>query len=172
MQTKGRPRFIIPAGDRRHCRLSLAFLGSLFRAAEVDAQTRDPDRLAPLAPVAGSDRCRLESPARIVVQDSTTWIWLWAHACGRTPRPPIDFYRETVIVASLGATPTTGYSITIDSAVRITGQRARVFTTVFTAGCNCTVGKEATYPIDMRRVATSEYVFGFEFRDRDEYGDR
>lgn len=59
----------------------------------------------------------LREPLRLVVRDSATWDFLWARIIGpdRVPPPAVDFSRHLVLVAAMGAQPSSGYTIRIDS---------------------------------------------------------
>lgn len=97
----------------------------------------------------------LSDSTRIVVRDSATWRQLWI-ALNRPfvpapPLPPIDFAREMIIVAALGARPTAGYDIVIESAERDSGG-VEVDVRRTTPGAGCPVSAVVTQPVDLARV--------------------
>jgi hypothetical protein len=71
----------------------------------------------------------LRDPQRLVVRDSAHWAAVWAQLAapptpgGRAaPAPRVDFARSMVVVAAMGARPSTGFEIAIDSVYRSGGQ--------------------------------------------------
>lgn len=94
----------------------------------------------------------LRSPLRAVLQDSASFRDLWDRATrGHRPLPAIDFNREMVIVAAMGAMSSTGHSIHIQSVQAVRGiLRVRVLLTPAAPGCG--VGMMETYPIDVVRA--------------------
>src|SRR5262245_25321505 len=71
-------------------------------------------------PVAFSTYSGLIDSTRAVVRDSVRWRLLWERLnkpfYPRPALPPIDFQREMVVVAALGAKPSGGYGLLIQSA--------------------------------------------------------
>lgn len=69
---------------------------------------------------------RMDDKARLVIRDRDTWLKVWKRmfildsSHGPDPDLPpwaeIDFSREMVLVAAMGARPSSGYCIFIDSA--------------------------------------------------------
>jgi hypothetical protein len=97
----------------------------------------------------------LESPLRAVAQDPAAFRALWAQARSRyvsdtVPPPPVDFGRFMVIVAAMGAQPSTGYRIRIE-AFDTTGDAAQVRLSML-APADCLEGAMETYPLDVARV--------------------
>jgi hypothetical protein len=127
----------------------------------------DPDpSLAPGEPlaltrVAGAPRFQsgMTSRGRIVVESPEAWEAAWARlhegASGYSPPPAVDFSREVVIVAAMGARSSGGYVIEVAGAVRRSDHvRVRVVET--SPARSCAVTSALTQPVDvvrMRRVA-------------------
>lgn len=93
--------------------------------------------------------------ARLVVRDQTTWREVWASMWRtRSPQPPlpeVDFAREMVLVAALGARATGGYDILIESAYEgPTGLTIHVLST--SPGSTCVVTLALTRPVDIARL--------------------
>lgn len=97
----------------------------------------------------------LSEPARLVVGEHTMWREVWASMWRtRSPQPPlpeIDFAREMVVVAALGARTTGGYGILIESAdAGPTGLTIHVVSTA--PGSTCAVTLAVTRPVDIARL--------------------
>jgi hypothetical protein len=62
----------------------------------------------------------IHTQRRQVIQDAATWAAAWDEIfSGQSPEPelaPVDFSKETVVLAAMGDTMNGGYSIAIDSA--------------------------------------------------------
>ena len=67
----------------------------------------------------------LTEPTRLVVRNDAQWRDVWSklvgHVTSAPEAPPIDFTKEMVVVASLGAKPTAGNMIRIARAGRMSG---------------------------------------------------
>jgi len=109
----------------------------------------------------------LRSALRAVVQDSAAFREIWERATlGHRPLPAIDFTRDMVIVAAMGARSSTGHAIHIQS-VRAEGPALQVRVLLAPAAPGCGRGMMETYPVDIvraprddRRVVT--FVEGIE----------
>lgn len=109
----------------------------------------------------------LSDSTRLVVRDSSAWRQLWI-ALNRPfvpapPLPPIDFAREMIIVAALGARPTGGYDIVIESAVRDSGG-VEVDVRRSTPAAGCPVSAVVTQPVDLVRVPVAPELPNFRER--------
>lgn len=107
----------------------------------------------------------LVHPTRIVVHDAATFAALWTGAFGDYPVPMVDFTRQMVIVASMGAQPTGGYLIRVDD---VASESGRVSIRIVSAvpGRGCLVTQAPTQPVDFALVSG---VSGrIEFHDRTE----
>ncbi|MFI5230035.1 MAG: protease complex subunit PrcB family protein [Gemmatimonadales bacterium] len=94
---------------------------------------------------------------RVVVRDSASWRQLWTQLnrpfIPPPPLPPVDFGREMVVVAGLGARPTAGYDIVIEGAERdSSGLEVAVRRT--SPGAGCPVLAVVTQPVDLARLPT------------------
>jgi len=92
---------------------------------------------------------------RFVVRDSAHWARVWETAFARqTPVPPlpaVDFARDMIVVAALGARPNGGYDIAIEGmAPEAGGAEVLVATTV--PGDDCVTTQAITEPVVMVRV--------------------
>jgi PrcB C-terminal len=116
----------------------------------------------------------LLTPARIVIRDREAWDKQWKQmwvgpACGvsfsreadgtivPTPIPPapdVDFNREMIIVAALGASPSGGYGIIIDSAYE-RSDKLEVIVRSISQG-SCIALTVVTRPVDIVRIAKFE----------------
>ena len=93
--------------------------------------------------------------SNFVVRDSAAWRQLWERInkpfIPPPALPPIDFAREMVVVAALGARPSAGYDITISSVDRgSAGMEVSVRTRA--PGPGCPVEAVVTQPVDLARV--------------------
>ena len=97
----------------------------------------------------------LDKPARIVVRDDANWqaVWLAIYRGSSTvpPAPTIDFAREMVLVAALGARGSGGYGIMIDRANETDNRGINVTVRSIAPG-NCVVTAAFTQPIDIARL--------------------
>ncbi|HXD49661.1 MAG TPA: protease complex subunit PrcB family protein [Gemmatimonadaceae bacterium] len=142
-----------------------ACIGAAFTAPAA-AQTKSGERAEPVAvPI---DRLRdgdhayttysgIADSTSVVVRDSAAWRQLWTELTRPfvppPPLPPIDFAREMVVVAALGARPTAGYDIVIEGAARDSaGLEVAVRRT--SPGAGCPVLAVVTQPVDLARVPT------------------
>ena len=93
--------------------------------------------------------------SNFVVRDSASWRQLWERInkpfIPPPALPPIDFAREMVVVAALGARPSAGYDVTIASVDRGSGgMEVNVRTRAPAPGCP--VEAVVTQPVDLARV--------------------
>lgn len=93
--------------------------------------------------------------SNFVVRDSAAWRQLWERInkpfIPPPALPPIDFAREMVVVAALGAKPSAGYDVTISSVGRGSdGMEVSVRTRAPAPGCP--VEAVVTQPVDLARV--------------------
>jgi hypothetical protein len=112
------------------------------------------------------------APARLVVRSEGEWREAWARIHEtRSPQPAlpaVDFARETVLVAALGARSSGGHGIVVDS-VYDTGSELQAVVRRTSPGAACMVPAALTQPVDAVRIpATTKSV---KFVDRDEVRD-
>ena len=142
-------------------RLAALGFGLSLIAASAAAQTGSALVTAAdsSARVYRSDHSGFSDASRLVVRDDKGWHAVWATiALGRadSARPPkIDFRREFLIVAALGARPTAGYRVTIDS-VLLTGITIQAIVRSYVPGSDCLMGFTITQPVVVIRVRRSE----------------
>ena len=110
---------------------------------------------------------RSESSLRLVIKNrdefSNFWKRLTAHVPPGgwvPPRPEIDFSKEMVVVAAMGARPTSGYWTIIDGACEAGGQVQVFVSNVEDATCS---GRfpAVTYPADAIRLPRSDLPIVF-----------
>ena len=104
---------------------------------------------------------------RLVIRDDAKWrdYWLRIHSpfIPAPPVPPVDFGREMVVLASLGARPTEGYDIIIQSAerdsagIRVTLRRSN-------PGRGCMLASSVTHPVDLAKLEASDLPVRFDER--------
>jgi len=91
-----------------------------------------------------------ESETLDVLRDQTTWQTLWAqmNANDSPPRPlpPVDFSKDMVVVAAVGAQATGGSRVSVDSASESLGV-VTVEVTVITPGPHCGLPTVITSPV-------------------------
>ena len=97
----------------------------------------------------------LDKPDRIVIRDPVTWqiVWkkVWFGSSEVPPLPAVDFSREMILVAALGARSTGGFGILIDGANEVANGGINVTIRSFSPG-NCIVTEAFTQPIDIARL--------------------
>lgn len=97
----------------------------------------------------------LDKPDRIVVRDAVSWqiVWkdVWRGFSEVPPLPLVDFSREMIIVAALGAHSTGGYGILIDGANEAANGGINV-TIRSISPLNCLVTEAFTQPVDIARL--------------------
>ena len=106
--------------------------------------------------------------ARIVVRDSTAWgeTWRTIHRpfIPPPPIPSVDFSREMVLVAALGARPSEGYEIVFEN-VREDTSGIEVDVRVTEPARGCPVAAAMTQPVDLARIAASGRAVRFRQRN-------
>jgi hypothetical protein len=110
------------------------------------------------------DRSGFADAARLVVRDADAWRRVWAVvATGRADTlvpPAVDFRREIVIVAALGARPAAGYRVAIDTVRRGDFAVEAVVRTV-EPGAGCAASFAVVEPVDVVRVPRTERPIAF-----------
>jgi hypothetical protein len=119
------------------------------------------------SPSAFSAYSGLIDSVRLVVRDSTAWRQLWQQInrpfIPPPPLPPVDFQREMVVVAALGARPSAGFDVVIERAandsagIEIDVRRA-------SPGAGCPVAAAITQPVDMAKIPASDRALRFRER--------
>ena len=142
--------------------LAAGALGPARAAAQDSAVLVGADDSA--AHVHRGDRSGFADAARLVVRDAETWRRVWATlAVGRadTLAPPaVDFRREILIIAALGARPTAGYEVAIDTVRRGDFAVEAVVRTV-EPGPTCPRAFALVQPVDVVRVPRTERPVAF-----------
>src|SRR4051812_21463156 len=120
-----RPLFVV-AGILAGCAAGPMDSGNTMNAQDyvppipAGARTESVRRIAlqPDGGSAGLSFSGLHSQVRQVIQDQATWEAVWQQMfAGRVPQPelaPVDFSKETVLLAAMGDCSNGGFSILID----------------------------------------------------------
>jgi hypothetical protein len=109
----------------------------------------------------------IDDSLRVVIADGASWraYWQRVHA-PVTPAPPVpevDFTREMVILASLGARGSGGYGIRVDSAYDA-GAYVEVVVRRSSPGSGCIVTAALTQPVDVVRIPARKVPVRFRER--------
>jgi hypothetical protein len=104
---------------------------------------------------------------RVVVRDSTAWRELWQQINRPFFPPPtlptVDFQREMVVVAALGARPNAGFDVVIEGAKEdSSGIEVNVRRSSPAAGCP--VAAAVSQPVDLARLPASGRALRFRER--------
>jgi hypothetical protein len=110
-----------------------------------------------------------EQPITLVVRDREAWQSTWSQVYrGRNPvppLPPVDFSTEVIVVAALGAQPTSGYAVEFNSAHETNGT-VTVEATSVSPGTRCITVQVITYPFDIARLTRRDGAVQFHFTPR------
>jgi hypothetical protein len=97
----------------------------------------------------------IDDSLRLVVRDAQAWraVWQTIHrrAAPMPPVPPVDFAREMIVVAALGARPSGGFAIRVDSVIHL-GDSLEVVVRKDLPGRSCLLSAAVTQPVDLARV--------------------
>lgn len=97
----------------------------------------------------------LVAPARLVIRDPNSWASIWAQIVAGSgppvPTPSVDFERDMLIIAAMGARNTGGYVITIDSVTRRAGALT-AWIREESPGRSCGTTLSLTQPIALARL--------------------
>lgn len=109
----------------------------------------------------------LVDSVRMVVRDSTAWRELWQQInrpfLPSPALPSVDFQREMVVVAALGARSNAGFDVVIDGAEEdSTGIEVKVRRSSPAAGCP--VAAAMSQPVDLARMPASGRALRFRER--------
>ena len=130
----------------------------------------EPVSLARLngAGTAYSSYAGIDDAMRTVIRDSTAWRRLWQRInrpfIPQPMLPDIDFEREMVVVAALGARPSAGYDVVIEGATRDSTGIA-VAVRVASPAAGCPVAAVETQPVDLARIPASDRPVRFRERE-------
>jgi hypothetical protein len=104
---------------------------------------------------------------RAVVRDSALWRELWARInkpfLPQPPLPTIDFRREMIVVAALGARPTAGYDVVIEG-VEQDSAGIEIALRRQSPAPGCPVAASMTQPLDLARIPASDHPVRFRER--------
>ena len=151
--------------------LTLALVPALLRAQQAGPLASRP-RAVPFEHFhtgAGSftSYSGIDDSLRTVVRDAEGWKRTWRAIHRRVspvpPVPAIDFGREMVVVAALGARPTGGFSIRVDSVIDA-GDALEVVIRKDIPGAGCFLSAALTQPLDLALLPARPLPV--RFRDR------
>lgn len=93
---------------------------------------------------------------RVVIRSEPEWQTFWTRLWGghHRPRPAVDFDREMVVAATMGARSTGGFWIQVDSVV-VSSAAVDVFVTEHSPGRSCITTQAFTYPADAVAIPAS-----------------
>ena len=101
----------------------------------------------------------VDRPQRFVIRDAATLAqqWpAWWSTMSQPPRmPDLDFSREMLVVVALGAKPTSGYDVVLDSAAR-RDDRLTIYVRTTAPPPGSVVLTVITHPIDLARVSRTD----------------
>jgi len=117
--------------------------------------------------VAFSTYTGVRDSLRAVVRDSALWQQLWERInqpfYPRPALPSVDFRREMIVVAALGARPSAGYDVVIERVDRdSTGIEVALRRAAPAPGCP--VAAVVTQPLDLARIPASDQPVRFRER--------
>jgi hypothetical protein len=130
-------------------------------------QPNEPDSTQgeiPVHLIASESSTGFEEPERRVIRDVPSWTAVWGriyeNQSSKPPLPAIDFSKEQVIVAALGARPSSGYSIRITGASG-SGNAITVRLESQSPAPGCAVLTVVTYPVTVAKMGrtTGSAVF-------------
>jgi hypothetical protein len=125
------------------------------RSGAATEDAKDAQGVRPMTALVPAPQ--FDAAVRLVVRDDAAWAEVWA------PRPPVDFAKEMVLVASLGMRRTGGFAATIARA-DLAGGVLRVEVVEKRPGAGCMTTQSLTYPVALARVARHDGAV--EFADR------
>jgi len=110
----------------------------------------------------------LREPANIVVRTQPEWEALWRRITARQGPPPavpaVNFERDMLLVAAMGARPSGGYSIRIERVID-GGDRLEAHVVRTSPGSRCGAIAAITHPVDVVRIAASHKQVSWTMRD-------
>lgn len=118
-------------------------------------------------PAAFSTYTGVRDSLRTVVRDSLLWRELWARInqpfLPVPPLPSIDFRREMIVVAALGARPSAGYDVVIEG-VEQDSAGIEIALRRQSPAPGCPVAASMTQPLDLARIPASDHPVRFRER--------
>ena len=106
-----------------------------------------------------------EEADRRVIRNAIEWAMVWTSLNKshdpQPPRPVINFSTEQIVVAALGARPSTGYSVRVTGASG-TGNGVTVRLETQSPGPGCGVLTTVTYPVEISKMPRTAEPVSFE----------
>ena len=159
-------------GADRRCRRAVFALIALLPglACAQPQQPASPGMAVPMpitrVPPDGGAFSGYEQPTTLVVRDREAWQSAWSQVSrGRNPVPPlpsIDFSTQMIVVAALGAKPTSGYAVEFTGA-SVSNDIVTVEATSVSPGTRCVTLQVITYPVDIARLPRRDGAVQFHF---------
>lgn len=145
--------------DRSSSRSS-EFSSARRRGADCPTQilplTRFPDALVAPFRFSGSGFAREQ---RLDLHSGQQWKLQWRRMANNSSTkyvtPAIDFHREMVLIAAMGARPSGGYRVVIDRVID-RPRDIQVIVKHLSPGPNCGAIAAVTYPVDVVRIPSSD----------------
>lgn len=144
----------------RCCSVALAVVLGAWACSDAASPPGEPGANVPVVrlrsePYSFAFYSGLDKPDRIVIRDQVTWqiVWkdVWRGFSEVPPLPDVDFSRQMILVAALGAHSTGGYGIMIDGANE--GANGGISVTIRSISpLNCLVTEAFTQPVDIARL--------------------
>jgi len=132
------------------------------------AQPTGPDSVQgeiPVQLIASEDNSAFEEADRRVIRDAIAWAIVWEriyeNGSSKPPLPVIDFSKEQVVVAALGARPSSGYSLRITGASG-SGNAIKVRFESQSPGPGCGVLTTITHPVTVAKMGRTVGSVAFE----------
>ena len=154
--------------------LIVALATSACRSAFAAGQLPATGTVVPIArfregPTAYSTYSGITDSLRALIRDSVAWRALWQRVnrpfIPEPTLPQVDFHRDMVVVAALGARSTGGYDVVIEGAdqdAAAGGIEVAVRRTAPAAGCP--VAAVVTQPVDLAKIPASDQPVRFRER--------
>jgi hypothetical protein len=155
----------------------LISIPSLQALRAAQATQGRPVPITPMGPKLPGPRtsfrttCGIWDQLRVVVRDRDAWLDVWKRIHrfdpnrGPYPEPPplpeIDFSREMLIVAAMGARPTSGYAIIIEGAYAYDRNYRLEVVVRSVENRNCGAFQVMTAPVDIVRLPKTERAVVF-----------
>ncbi len=132
-----------------------AELPSISPGPDLDELAGEPVQLTPLQEHIPVGYSGFGEQAQLVVETEAEWeeVWLrlWRNVDSVPPVPAVDFGSETVLVAAMGARPTGGYAVRLESAA-VQGHEVVVRVVETSPAGGCGVRMATSSPADVVKM--------------------
>ena len=139
---------------------SIAGLAVLLTAA--CASPTEPSEPLPVTRITNGTFSKFTSPQRLVIRSEAGLLAAWAQVFGGPlalppPLPQVDFSSEMIVLVASGSKPTSGFTITVDSASG-TRETASVTVRSISPAPGCAILPAVSNPFDIVRLPQREEV--------------